>query len=948
MDGVSGTANDDTITGLVGASGSYGAGDNINGGAGTDTLNLVFSSGDSAGGLVQLVNVENVNARLLGTAATAVTINANDWTGVTTLSNASSLATSLLQVSGLATTTKVSLMGDTDINVGFINTTTATDAVSVALTSAGTFGTSSVHTLAGTGGLSTAELDLDLANAGLLTKVNVEVNGGANLARLEAGSNVTTYTLTGAGSAVLVTDDTITSFNAAALTGGVDVSFSGASDVVAVGGAGNDTFRFGTTYSNGDSIDGGAGADTVALTVAGFNRNLNTTNVESATVTFSEAAGGTLNASASTIAAFTLAAGTAGNAASVSQIANNATITLTDDDIGGLTLDYATGAATTTINIGSASGTVAVSTATITDVAAITVNSIGVSGTVGGSIGSATFDSDAKSLSINTSGGEADLVFGTGVVGLGGITAVTITSNGSADATFASASFGGTSLNSIALNANGVGVVTAGAVTAEKLTSVVLSGNDIVLGAVLAGNQATADGQTLDTRIALVQGATSTMTVGNITVTGQGNLNIDVTQNGTGATATFGTINLADAIATGDSTVGLNVGAITVGVNGSVNVGAVTVSTASTAGAQLNVGAVVIGQDGYYGVSSIAASAGLLNVDVGALSVNVGASAEFNIGDVLSTAGVIGSTDLTIGTGATATFGARNASSIGAISLNAVGGTGAELTIGTMTAAQTIGAIELAGTDGASATFGAMGASAVGAIAVSGAMDVTFGTITANTIGSISATQLGKSGVFTIDLSGVSGAAEINLGAATNTIISGDGRDVITLLAGSTGNDNIRYSTANATGTDSIIGFGAGTTGADQIEIGVTGLGLVGQSAGGVALTADAVVDLFFVSAGTATMTAADSIIVLGTAYASTAGMLAAIVDGGAQEIVLNGTAATGSTYTIAWTDGSDTMVSMLTVSASGVSLTTGGITTLAVLTGVTPGALVAANFDFV
>jgi len=306
------------------------------------------------------------------------------------------------------------------------------------------------------------------------------------------------------------------------------------------------------------------------------------------------------------------------------------------------------------------------------------------------------------------------------------------------------------------------------------------------------------------------------------------------------------------------------------------------------------------------------------------------------------------------GASAVATFGTVAASSIGSLSLSAQG-SGAGLVVGNMTAAQTVGAIELAGIDGVTATIGTIAASAVGAISVSGAMDVTIGAITANKIGTVDATKLTKSGSFTIDLSGVSANAEVSLGAATNVVISGKGNDTITLLGGqtaATGNDTIRFTTATD-GVDSIVNFiaGAAASGGDVIALGVTGMGLKGQSAQSVAITADAVVDLFLVTAGagTATMTAADNIILLGSAFATTAGMIAAIVDGGTQEIVLNGTAATGSTYTIVWTDGTDSYVSLLQVSgATGLSLTTGSVSTLAVINGVTPGALVAANFDFV
>jgi hypothetical protein len=961
VDGFNGTSGDDTFTGLVNSSGTYSVGDNIIGGAGNDTLNLIAQSAtDAAGGLVSVAGVENVNVRLLTTAGATASFNAADWTGVAVLSNASSVAGSLLQVSGLDTTTKVNLNGDTDINVAYDLTTTATSAVTIALTNAGNFGTGA-RTFAGTGFSATANIDIDLGDAGLLTAVNVEINGGANAARLEAGSNVKTYTLSGAGSAILVTDDTITSFNASTMTGGVDVTFEGASDVVAQGGEGNDTFRFGTTFSNNDSVNGGNGTDTVTVTVAGFDRNLNTTDVENATVTFN-AGGATVNASGSTVSTFALAAGSAADG-SVSQIANAATITLADDDLAAVTLDYATGAASTTINIGSASGAVGLGTLTVTDVTAVTINSVGTTG-ADNTVVSASFDSDVKSLTVVSSGGEAGLSIGD-TVAMGGVTNLTVTSNGSAGVNFSTGGFGTTAVASITLNANANAAdILAGSASSMSLTSVALNNHDVTLEGLVLGNRATADGQTQDTTITLSQAATSTMAVGAITFSGQGTLNLSVTQNSTGATATFGAIALSDSVATGDSTVNLNVGAVTVGENGSFNLGAVTVTAAAdtTAGAQITIGSVDIGQAGYYGVSGIAlGSAGVRNVDVSSVTVSVGASASFNFGNVdvagasAGIGGGIGARSVTLnGASAVATFGTVAASSIGSLSLSAQG-SGAGLVVGNMTAAQTVGAIELAGIDGVTATIGTIVASAVGAISVSGAMDVAIGAITAERIGTIDARNLTTSGSFSINLNGVSANAEVNLGAATNVVISGKGNDTITLLGGRTataGNDTIQFTTATD-GVDSIVNFiaGAAASGGDVIALGVTGMALRGQSAQGVAITADAVVDLFLVTAGgaTSTMTAADSIILLGSAFATTAGMIAAIVDGGTQEIILNGTAATGSTYTIVWTDGNDSYVSLLQVSgATGLSLTTGSVSTLAVISGVTPGALVAANFDFV
>jgi len=966
VDAVSGGAGDDVIVGLINSSATYTVGDNINGNGGNDTLNLIAQSAtDAAGGLVSIDSVETVNVRLLTTAASALTMNATDWSGVAVLTNASSVAGTLLQVSGLSTTTKVSLYGDTDINVAYNSTTTATTAVTIALNDAGNFGTGA-HTFAGTGFSATANIDIDLADAGLITSVNVEISGAANAARLEAGSNVTTYTLSGGGSSILVTDDKITSFNASALTAGVDITFEGASDVVANGGAGNDIFRFGTTFSNNDSVNGGAGTDTVQATVAGFNRNLNTTSVESATLTFTEAAGGDVNASGSTITAYTFAAGTAANAASVSQIANGATITLNDDDLGDVTLDYASGAATTTLNIGSVSGAVGLGTLTISDVAAVTINAVGVSGTVGGSITTASFDSDLKSLAITTSGGEADLTIGDTNVDmqLGGATSLTVTSNGSASITFSNVDLAGSQLTTVNVYANNTDAadIVLGDVSGSAITSVNLnaaSAADITVGTLDLGNNTTATTQ--DIGITIVQGQTSNVTVGDITFSGEGTLTLNVTQNGT-SIADIGTITI-DRIAavTADSPAGnLTIASTTVAGSGEYAINAINLEAAGT-GAQLSFGTINITKDGGFS-AGIASASAAVNVDVSNITVVVGGSASANFaGFAAFNNGAIGAINVNVSDAGSANFGAMSASSIGAATI--VVASGAAVDVGALVAttggSQTggaVGAIEISGVDGADVTYGTINASAVGAISVSGQLDVTFGTITAARIGEVNNQNQGSSGNFTIDLSGVTTAVEVKLGLAANTITSGVGNDVITLTGGRTsaaGNDVIRY-TATGQGTDNIINFIAGNaaSGGDQIEL-ATAIGTAHlYNVDGSAIANADSVDLSVAMTATGdTLVATDNVILIATAQANTAAMLT-FLDG----VTLTTAAIASAEFVVAWTDGTDTYVTVVDAigdgSAGATTLASGGHTlsanTLAVLAGVTPGSLVAANFDFV
>ncbi len=965
VDSPTATSGNDTITGLIGVSGTFNVGDYIDGGAGTDTLSLNMMSGGQAP-FVTLRNVENINLRLLEAGpGSALALNAQDWSGVTTLSFDNSLDETAIRVSGLSTTPTISVKNEVDVNLDYVGLTSGTDAVTVALTSAGSGG-GTAESLASAG---VADIDVDLDNAGLIDTMSVTLATGTNYATLEAGADLRTLNIGGAGNAYLSTDDTITALNASTASGNLDITLSGVSDVTVTGGAGNDTIRLGTTLSNNDSVNGGAGTDTVTVSVAGFNRNLNTTNVESATVTFTEAAGGTLNASASTTTAYTLAAGTAGNVAALEAVANGTTITLNDDDIGNVTLDYASGAASTTLNLGSVSGTVGVGTLAITDVANVTINAVGVSGTVGGSIGTASFDSDLKSLTIATSGGEADLAIGTdnGDMDVGGATSLTVTSNGSAGITFNNVDLAGSTLASVTINARGTDAadITVGDVSGSAITSIVLnatSGADVTVGTVDLGNNSTA-GAAQNITISITQGANSDVTVGAITVTSQGTTTINVASNGTGGDLDVAAIVLdrAQNVTADSAPLNLAFGAVSVGASATYAINSIDAQNAGT-GAQITFGAVTVGENADWSAGPISATA-TVNVDVSSVTLTVGSGASADLGAITTTAGEVGAVSLTLlGSDASAEFGAVAASAIGAYSI--VAGSGAGADFGNIAAFSggnasqgRVGAIAIAGVDGADVTFGTINASAVGAISVSGALNVTIGTITTTTLGEVNATGLGASGAFTIDLSGVSNSIEIKLGAGANTITSGDGNDVITLLGGRTaasGNDKIRFVSANG-GVDNIINFigGATASGGDQIELDVSefATGIFAGDGSAIAAASDAV----FSTGSGAAFTFDDNVILLTTAYASLTAMVTDLQADGTLASALADAAS--ANYLVVWTDGSDTYVSLANVEGGSTGANTTltlasasavAITTLAQISGVSPGALVAANFDFV
>lgn len=964
VDGVSGTSKDDTISGIVGTTSTFSIGDNINGYGGNDTLNLIGIT-STAAEFVSIDAVETINVRLLD-ASGQTEFNATDWSGVTTLSNASSIANTTLDVSGLSLSTDVTLYGNTDVNIGYTLSTTGGTA-NVTLVSVGSAGTAT--TIGSASATNTANFDLDEANAGLLTVVNVEVQGSLNLARMEAGSGVTSYVVTGSGNAALVTDDNITTFNASAAQGAIDITFSGVSEVAAVGGSGNDTFRFGTTITNSDTVNGGAGTDSIQFSIGGFNRNITTTAVESATITFNDAAGGDANMSAAAVSTINLVAGSASADASVSQIANNTTVVIgaNGNGLDDVTLDAASGATTLGITYGTASGSFSVSGLSVTDVANVSISTVANStGTY--TLSSATFDSDAKSLTITTNGGDADLDMS--ALALGGVTALTIVTNGSADFSLHSNIDGATALTNVTLTASGTaaGIVMNDLGCGIGLTTVTLDANagaDIFASAVAFGNSSTAAVGTYTLIVnAETDSVVGTGAIANsgilVDTTGAATLSINVSA-AASSTVHIGDLTISQGVGSASAAGGvLTYSAGTVGNNAIVRFEEVN-SSATFTGQQLVLGNVTLGVSAEMTLwSGGVAASGVSDFDVAAITVVMGQSSMLEVAKgsgIETTAGAVGAITLTIGEGATATFDTIEASSVGAISVTLSSGGSANFdNIDTVAAAGTaanVGAIEINGSDAAGVTFGTINASGVGAISVSGAVDVTFGVITTNSVGAINTVNQGTSGTFTIDLSGVVNAAELTLGAATNTITSGDGNDVITLKAGVTGNDVIRYVSSIA-GTDNVIGFFAGSTGQDQIEFDVSEFASAILDSDGSAAVAAADVVFGTASGAAYTINASANMLLFTTAYANTAAMLADAT----ADLTLSTATLTSGTFLLSWTDGNDTFVSLLSfeegasgtdgiatlASASGVS-----IVTLAQIQGVTPGALVAAtNFDFV
>jgi hypothetical protein len=826
---VSGGAGNDTITGLLGTSGTFSVGDNINGGSGTDTLNLIAaSSTDGAAGLVSLDGVEVVNIRQLGTAAQALTVNAADWSGVAKLSNASSIAGTLLQVSGATAGLTLELNGDTDLNVDFVGLTSGTDSAVISLVAAGSGSASTA--------LSYSDIDLDLDGSGLLDAATLTLQGNSYV-NIKGGDDLRTITVNGSANYLVLkttATEVITSIDASALNGTNKFFLSGRNDIAVVGGGGNDTFTFGTSLNASDSINGGSGTDTISATLGNSVVRLQATAVEAASLTLGEAAGGELDLSAAqSVTTLTVVASAAGNVATVTNFAGG-TANLAGDNIGDITIDTV-GSAALSVVIGSATGAVSIASAAVNDAASLTISTIGS----GVQTISTVFDveSDVKSLTINTNGSGhlsvADM-------NASGATSVAITTTGSASATFTDLDVG-SAIASFTVNAGGS------------------DGADITFAAALFdGSSANPDTVRINASSGADVWIKNTVQLGTAQASS------------TGLSAPIGSVVIITAGA--DSEVGASAASAT-GVELVFDHGSATVTLDAQTSGIIRIGTADMGDissqtglptaGGYsLAFNASVATAGLINITqvsaddsditLGAVTVQQSGGFVFGSGGVNLTTGTATFGTITLATAATATIGAIGGGASGGkvTGINVIAGLGSDFAMGAI-AASSLGAVSLDLGESATATFGAISTTAVGAISltVGERATATFGVLNvtgvAGSIGAITAT-IGSGGA--VDFNTLGSANETNglgsIGAITVTIAgegsadfgnvaTGAGRvgDITLNIGGSASADFANFA-QSAIGTIAVSGSGwvdFGTISATT----VAGIDLRNQGSGG-------------------------------------------------------------------------------------------------------------------
>jgi len=280
-DNLIGSTGDDTFTGVAGTGATFGVTDAANGGAGVDTLSLVSDAAATTLLGSALTSIEKISINQIGAGYVAF----SGMTGVTDLINNNSSADlefgrdnadSGNDVNAIATLTVNGASANTKITYSDTALTGAADVQNVNLSSYGTATASRTLTIL-TETASTNELEtLNLA----LTGTN-----GITLTTDGTQTSLKTIAVTGAGKGfiTLANDNVITSattIDASANTGGViiggDTGTTGDAGGQALGaanhkvtlGTGDDLISFGANLNSSDTVAGGTGTDTLAVTAA--------------------------------------------------------------------------------------------------------------------------------------------------------------------------------------------------------------------------------------------------------------------------------------------------------------------------------------------------------------------------------------------------------------------------------------------------------------------------------------------------------------------------------------------------------------------------------------------------------------------------------------------------------------------------------------------------------
>lgn len=349
-DVITGTANDDTIIGTLAATGqTLTAGDQINGGSGTDTLKIY---GDAAQPAISLASVEKIYLNGNNTG-----FDVSTYSSVTALEVDSTTASKTFTVGANQAVTLT--------NLGAITTTIAGNTP--------TSQTLTVNKLAAGG-------TVDLSGTALTTLNLVGSTAASSFTLTNTGAKLATLNASGAQNLTIATALTaLTTVDASKATGAIafNASTLGADNSLKfTGGTGNDTVTFKAAYlTTADTLDGGAGTDT--LTINDTTLTAGIYNAINGAKNFEVLGLGTASATVDASQLTTLKSFTFGANETINNLATGSTVTVTAANT--TTLTGAVGVTDVTLNQGAASAAGFTTALTLTGLTNVTVNSAGTS-----------------------------------------------------------------------------------------------------------------------------------------------------------------------------------------------------------------------------------------------------------------------------------------------------------------------------------------------------------------------------------------------------------------------------------------------------------------------------------------------------------------------------------------------------------------------------------------
>lgn len=188
-----------------------------------------------------------------------------------------------LTINNLKLGTKVGLnnTGANGLTASFTGTSGTSDEVTVELNKAGNKSGTTIN-----------RATVDVSSGNSIEAVKVNVLGGDNYVTINGGTVNKTLTITGDGTGVanINTTNVVTTVDASAYKGKLDLTLGGTSNVKVTGTAQDDAIRLGTTLNSADTITGGDGNDTLYATLSA-TQTPTVSGVEKGVLTFTGTAG---------------------------------------------------------------------------------------------------------------------------------------------------------------------------------------------------------------------------------------------------------------------------------------------------------------------------------------------------------------------------------------------------------------------------------------------------------------------------------------------------------------------------------------------------------------------------------------------------------------------------------------------------------------------------------